>query len=280
MIALIRAAQKNWIEYGIEAIGLGLFMVVALTTTVILFHSDAWLVQRLPDPVMRRFLTGIVMGLTAITLTYSPLGMRSGAHLNPVLTLTFFRLGKINREDTVFYILAQFIGGIAGVCLASFLLGSLISDPSVSYATTVPGIHGSGVAFVAELIISFGLMLMVLSVSNSPKLTRFTGLFAGILITLYITVEAPLSGMSMNPARTLASALSAQVWTALWIYFTAPFLGMFLAAEVYLRLKGRESILCAKIHHPHPDIHCHFNCQYHRLFSNPSQLLSDPLPRK
>jgi aquaporin Z len=280
MVALVRAFQKRWVEYGIEAIGLCLVMVVALTTTVILFHSDAWLVRHLPDPVIRRFLTGIVMGLTAITFTYSPWGMRSGAHLNPVLTLTFFRLGKVNREDTLFYILAQFIGGISGVLLTAFFLGSLVSDPSVRYATTVPGIHGVGLAFVAELAISFGLMLMVLSVSNSPNLMRFTGVFAGILIAFYITIEAPLSGMSMNPARTLASALPAQVWTGLWIYFTAPLLGMLLAAEVYIRLKGKGSVLCAKIQHPYPDPRCHFNCQYHRLFSHPSQILNDPLPQK
>jgi len=81
------------------------------------------------------------------------------------------------------------------------------------------------------------------------RLACFTGLFAGILVATYITLEAPLSGMSMNPARTLGSALSAHAWTALWIYFTAPPLGMLLAAEAYLRVQGAQRIFCAKLHH-------------------------------
>jgi aquaporin Z len=65
-------------------------------------------------------------------------------------------------------------------------------------------------------------------------------------------LESPLSGMSMNPARTFGSAFPAQLWTALWIYFTAPPLGMLLAAEVYLWQKGAQSVFCAKLHHQNP----------------------------
>jgi hypothetical protein len=70
--------------------------------------------------------------------------------------------------------------------------------------------------------ITFILMTVILHVSNNVRLHKFTGICAGALVAAYITIEAPISGMSMNPARTLASALPAQHWTALWIYFTAP----------------------------------------------------------
>ena len=104
-------------------------------------------------------------------------------------------------------------------------------------------------------------MLTVLIASNNHKLGRFTGLFAGALVATYITIEAPFSGMSMNPARTFGSALPAQVWTALWVYFTAPVLGMLLAAESYLRLTGSHEVFCAKLHH-HNDKRCIFRCGY------------------
>jgi aquaporin Z len=116
-------------------------------------------------------------------------------------------------------------------------------------------------AFLAELLISFVLMTVVLTVSNTQRLARFTGLFAGALVATYISLEAPLSGMSMNPARTFSSALSAHLWTALWIYFTAPPLGMLLAAQVRLWTRGQHGIHCAKLHHQN-DKRCIF-CEFH-----------------
>jgi aquaporin Z len=68
-------------------------------------------------------------------------------------------------------------------------------------------------------------------------------------VATFITIEAPLSGMSMNPARTVGSGFWAHDWTAVWVYFTAPPLGMLLAAELYLRRYGRDRIFCAKLHH-------------------------------
>jgi len=91
-------------------------------------------------------------------------------------------------------------------------------------------------------------MLTVLAVSNSGK-ARWTGLAAGALVAAYITFEAPLSGMSLNPARSLGSALPAMTWTALWVYFTAPLVGMLAAAEGYRALRGARSVHCAKLHH-------------------------------
>jgi len=80
-------------------------------------------------------------------------------------------------------------------------------------------------------------------------LHKLTGLCAGALVATYITIEAPISGMSMNPARTFASPVPAHHWHALWIYFTAPLVGMLSAAEVYVRTRGARSVACAKLHH-------------------------------
>ncbi|WP_300338662.1 aquaporin [Accumulibacter sp.] len=256
------ALRQHWPEYLIEAAGLGVFMVSACLFVALIEHPASPLPQLIADPALRRLLIGIAMGLTAITLIYSPWGKRSGAHLNPAVTLAFFRLGKIAPWDALFYVLFQFVGGVAGVAVAALLLHApVLAHPAVNFVATLPGEQGAAVAFVAEVAISFGLMLTVLFVSNSPRVNRYTGLVAGALVALYITIEAPLSGMSMNPARSFASAVSAQQWTAIWIYFTAPLFGMLGAAAVYVRLKGAAAVLCCKLHHDNGQ-RCIFRCRY------------------
>jgi aquaporin Z len=201
------------------------------------------------------------MGLTAAALIYSPLGSRSGAHMNPAVTLTFLRLGKIAPVDAAGYIAAQFLGGVAGIALATWALGGLLAHPSVNYVATVPGMAGSGIAFAAELLISFLMMSMVLGMSNTPRLARLTGMGAGVLVAIYIIVEAPFSGMSMNPARTLGSNVLASTISTLWIYFIAPPIGMLLAGEWYARRYGRARVRCAKLHHP-SGVPCIFACRH------------------
>ena len=253
--------REHWPEYLMEAVGLGLFMISAAVVTSLFEYPHSPLYHLLPDPVTRRVLIGIVMGLTAIGIIYSPWGKQSGAHLNPAVTVTFFRLGKIQGLDALFYVLAQFIGGLIGLLIAAMAIGMAIEHPTVNYVVTVPGLEGTGVAFVAEVCISFGLMLVVLIVSNQSKWNAWTGVFAGTLVATYIAVEAPLSGMSMNPARSFASALPAQLWTDFWVYLAAPLFGMLLAAECYVRLAGARRVLCAKLHHQN-NARCIFRCNF------------------
>src|SRR5262249_2892502 len=224
---------------------LGAFLVAACSFATLLEHPASPAHRALHDGNVRRLLMGIAMGLTAIGLIYSPWGQQSGAHMNPSLTLTFFRLGKIARADALGYVVGQFVGGVLGVLIVRATLGMLVAHPAVRFAATSPGPAGTAVAFVAELLISFLLMTVVLVASNSPRLARYTPLLAGTLVAAYITLEAPLSGMSMNPARSFASALAAWRWTALWNYFTPPSLGILAAAQVYVQLRGAHRALCA-----------------------------------
>lgn len=255
------ALKKHWPEYLMEAAELGLFMFSACAFTVLLFHPSSAVAQTIHNDVLRRLMMGTAMGATAIAIIFSPLGQRSGAHFNPSVTWTFFRLGKIEAWDAAFYTLFQFAGGIAGVIMASLTLSKLVAHQSVNYAATLPGPGGPIVAFAAEILISFILMSVVLAVSNTKRLARWTGIFAGALVATYITIESPISGMSMNPARTFSSAVGAHVWMSLWIYFVAPPLGMLLAAEVYRRLNASRTIVCAKLHH-HNNQRCIFRCNF------------------
>ena len=243
---MIEALKRHWPEYLIEGIDLGLFMVSAFTFGTVLEHPASPVHRGIPNPLLRRLLMGLAMGGTAIGIIYSPWGKRSGAHINPSTTLTFFRLGKIAKCDAALYIASQFAGGSMG---AAVVLSSWVSHPAVNYVVTVPGETGTWAAFVAEIAITFILMTVILRVSNNPRLHKLTGLCAGVLVAAYITVEAPISGMSMNPARSLASAIPARQWIDLWIYFTAPLIGMLAAAEFYLRINGASQVGCAKLHH-------------------------------
>jgi aquaporin Z len=255
------ALKQHWPEYLMEAAELGLFMLSACAFTALLFHPSSPLARAVPDGIARRLLMGLAMGSTAIAIIFSPIGKRSGAHFNPSVTLTFLRLGKIARWDAGFYVIAQFVGGVAGVLVASLLLGNLLTHQTVSFAATIPGMTGPLAAFFAEVAITFILMTVILNVSNAKRLSRWTGLFAGALVATYITIESPISGMSMNPARTFGSAVGAQLWTSLWIYFTAPPLGMLAAAEVYQRMNSGRTVACAKLHH-HNNQRCIFRCNF------------------
>jgi aquaporin Z len=167
---MLEALKHHWPEYLMEAAGLGIFMISAAIFATILEYPASPVRQAIADPLLRGLLMGIAMGLTAIGIIYSPWGKQSGAHLNPALTLTFFWLGKVEPWDAPFYPLAQFAGGLAGILLIAAALGKAISDPSVDYVVTVPGPAGSGVAFLAEFVISFGLMFEVPVMTNIRRL--------------------------------------------------------------------------------------------------------------
>jgi aquaporin Z len=253
------ALKEHWPEYLMEAAGLGIFMMSVCAFGALLEYPLSPAFQIIRYPIVRAILLGLARGLTTVGLIYSPWGKQSGAHFNPAITLTFCWLGKVRAWDACFYVVAQFLGGLAGVMLMAALLGSWVTHPAVNYAVTVPGPAGPGIAFLAEFLMSFMLMLIMLIVSNTSRAARFTGLVAGALIAIFMVVERPYSGMSMNPARTFVSAVPAMIWSGLWLYFVAPLLGMALAGEVYLQSFGR--VHCAKLHHDN-DKRCIFHHQH------------------
>lgn len=270
---MLRSLQAHWPEYLMEGAELGMFMILAGLFATLLYADASPVPSLLPSSFLRGILMGLAMGGSAICIIYSPWGKRSGAHFNPAVTLTFYRLGKLQAWDAFFYVLFQFLGGLLGVMLAAMLLGDIFTEIPVNYVVTIPGNWGWGAALLAETVMAFGLMSMVLVVSNHPKLNQLTGVFAGIMVTLFITIAAPISGMSINPARTFASGLPAGIWTAFWIYYFAPPLAMLAAAELYERLTqcSPRTIcgkLCPNTETPCPCIDCPCNDKKNRVIDN------------
>src|SRR5882672_1557169 len=167
----LQSLRAHWREYFMEAVLLGTFMISACSLGALYEFPSSPVHQAIASGLLRRLLMGLSMGLTAIAIIYSPWGKQSGAHINPSVTLTFLRLGKIKPWDALFYLTAQFSGAVLGVYLVAQFLGRQVSDPAVRYVVTTPGIHGPWVALVAEFTIASGLMSVVLHFSNHHRLS-------------------------------------------------------------------------------------------------------------
>jgi aquaporin Z len=245
----INGSPFHWPEYLMEAASVALFLFLTCFFAGLLLSPTSPIRHVLGRPIGLRALMGLAVGGTMVAIVMSPWGQRSGGHFNPALTVAFYRLRKMDLPDALLYLVAQFSGAIAGVCAVIFLLPDTIGRRAVRYAVTAPGIRGTALAFIAELTISFVLMSTILVSSNREALARYTPYLVGVLYATFITLESPLSGMSMNPARSLAPALHANYWHAIWLYFAAPTLGMLVAAEVFLRSRSGFHPYCAKLHH-------------------------------
>jgi aquaporin Z len=232
-----------------EAGELALYMFFVCVFATLLQHPASPVRHLIVSGLFRRALMGLAVGATVIAIIITPWGKQSGGHFNPAITFTFYRLGKVEFWDALFYGAAHFLGAMGGVAIAVYALRDAPRNKAIQYAVTAPQMYGETVAFAAELTISFTLMTTILFISNRATLARYTPYFVGALYATYITFETPLSGMSMNPARTFGSAFYAGYWHALWIYLIAPTLGMLAAAEVFLQTRGGVGPWCAKLHH-------------------------------
>jgi len=238
------AFKTNWKLYLMEAFGLSIFMVSACFFGAILEAKTSFVHLAIHNDFVRLVIMGVMMGLTALLIFYSPWTSPSGSHINPAVTLSFLRLGMINKKDALFYVIFQFIGGTLTVYCMRFLMGSMLIDPPVNSVVTVPGrritvLH----AGITEFLIAFLMITMILFSSANNKLKKYTRIFAGCFVCIYVVIAGPVSGFGMNPARTFASALPANTWTAFWMYMIVPIAGMWMAAEFFINFtKYREHL--------------------------------------
>ncbi len=218
---------------------------------------------QLPQAI-RPFAMGAGVSAATVLLIRSRFGRRTGAHLNPAVTLAYYYLGRVHRWDAVFYVTFQFLGAVSGMWLARGVLGGRLARPPVCYAVTTPGSGGEVLAFLAEWSLSALLMGIVLFTANHKTLIRYAPFAVGVLTIFYYGFCASLSGFSVNPARSFASALFAWIWNGLWIYFVAPVGGAVSAAALYAGWTGRDHIYCAKVFHDTRST-CPFRCNFLEL---------------
>ena len=221
-----------------EAWGLATFMAGASLLPMLLEYPGSPVHQAVPALHQRLIVLGTGMGLVVAGIVYSPWGKRSGAHINPSVTWAFYRFGKIGFWDAVFYTAAQFAGAVLTIQVMRLLLGAPYRHPKINFAMTMVGTPGAAVAFGAEFAMSFLLMIVLLFMVNRKALEKWAGAVVAALITLYLIFETPLSGMSLNPARTFGSAVAAHEWKAMWVYVSGPVLGTLLAERVYRHWQG------------------------------------------
>ena len=234
------AFQKNWKHYLQEALGLAIFMISACFFSAMLFAEKSPWHTIIPGEMLKNILMGLMMGLTALFIFYSPWTAPSGSQINPAVTLTFLRLDKMCRYDAMFFAIFQITGGTIAVFIMQQLMGNILTDPPVNSSVTVPGKPGMWWALITEFVIAFITMNMVLFTSHHKKLKKYTRIISGILVCSWVILAGPVSGFGMNPARSFASALPSGIWTSFWIYLFIPFTGMLSAAEFFLFMKRKK----------------------------------------
>lgn len=237
---MLKVLKSNYRFFLMEGLGLFLFMLSACLFSGLLEHHGSALNAAIPNPKIRLFIMAAAMGTTALFIFLSPLTSPSGAFINPSVSIMRWRLGQLSLENLIWYAVFQTIGGMLAVYIMSFVMGAYLTEPPVNFAVTVPGKNISITeAATMETFTAFLMIAVVLFVSD----TRFKNAVpyaSAILVGLYVYIAGPVSGFGMNPARTIASAVPAHIYTDFWLYMLCPTIGMLLAAELYLFIKKKK----------------------------------------
>ena len=249
--------EKNkipWTLFAAEFIGTAILVGVGLSFVILDFGNGSPVIQLFPDPGLRRAITGFLFGTTGALIAVSWIGKESGAHINPVVTLAFLVRGKIGSVHAGGYILFQLLGGIAGA-LPLLFWGN--TGSSISYGGTFPGQNYTNwAALVGETVTTFMLVFLLFIFIGHDKLKRFTPILFPVLYAIMVFVEAPVSGTSTNPARSLGPSVISGSWAGWWIYWIGPVAGALLGAVIHkLKFFKRFEIKVAKLYHFEHDRH-------------------------
>jgi aquaporin Z len=254
-MSLVRPATNDWHwkEWRAELAGTAVLLFAVVT-------AKYWAVRAGPpfsDPAIRVLIVATVAGLVVIGVAYSPLGRRSGAHLNPAVTIGMWLQKVTGRADLIGYCAAQLIGGIAGVAAAR-AWGPQVADATVHWAVIAPPAEMNEAAAAAvEAGATFAQLVVVFRVLASRRYHQWAPVVAGALLTAFIVALAQVSGAGFNPVRGLAPDVLASVYPAIWIYVAGPVAGGAAAAAAVVAW-GRRPVT-GKLRHD-PAISCHMRC--------------------
>lgn len=243
-----------WQVLGSEFVGTALLLAVGLSIVILDFGANSPVVRLLPDAALRRLITGFLFGSTGALIAISPVGKHSGAHINPVVTLAFWLLGKMRASLATGYVAAQLAGATVGVLplLAWGRMGA-----SVQFGATTPGTgYGAGLALLGEIGTTFCLIVGLFVFLRHVRFRAFTPMLFPFLYAVMVWLEAPLSGTSTNPARSFGPSLVSGVWSGGWVYWIGPVLGTILGVVVYRStFLSKLEIEVAKLYHFGHDPH-------------------------
>ncbi len=237
-----------WKLYGAELVGTALLILAGLSIVILDFGNGSPVLQLIPDAGLRRLITGFLFGTTGALIALSPLGRESGAHINPAVTFSFWLMGKLRGRHALGYVAAQLIGGVLG---ALPLLAWGAMGRSVAYGATAPGAgFGLGWALVGEAVTTFLLIVGLFFFLSSRRIRAFTPALFPFLFAVMVFIEAPLSGTSTNPARSLGPSVISGVWQGWWIYWLGPLIGALLGTLLFRLGWLRElEVEVAKLYH-------------------------------
>ena len=244
--------RLHWPEYGAEFLGTAFLVFVGLGAVVFDFGKGLPPTNLLPDASLRRLITGVLFAGSGSLVAISPWGKLSGAHINPSVSLAFWAQGKMHHHDLIGYLVGQFLGAIFGEALLVLVWGRYAH--SVSDGMTVPGPgYPLWLVFLAEMSLTAILVLAIFLCVSGQRFMRWTPLVTWLLVATMVWLEAPVSGTSLNPARSASPALFAGLWANQWLYWVAPPLGALLAVGLYrLLARGEHDIVTGKLFHaPH-----------------------------
>ncbi len=243
-----------WTLFAAEFLGTALLVGVGVSFVILDFGKGSPVIQFIPSQGLRRAITGFLFGSTGALIAVSWIGKESGAHINPVVTLAFWVRRKIGSVHAAGYIFFQLIGGIAGA-LPLLLWGQ--TGSSISFGGTYPGQNYSAwTALIGETVTTFALVFLLFIFIGHQKLKQFTPLLFPLLYAIMVFAEAPVSGTSTNPARSLGPSIISGNWAAWWVYWIGPVAGALIATAVHrLSLFKKFEIKVAKLYHFEHDRH-------------------------
>jgi aquaporin Z len=234
-----------WRLFLAEMIGTALLVLVGLSLVIVMFGTGSAIARILPGEGLRRLITGFLFGTTGALIALSPVGKESGAHINPVVTLGFRLMGKLDLPTTAVYVAAQLIGAVMG-SVPLLLWGAI--GKSVAFGATLPGPgFALSTVFLGEVITTFAMITLLALFLGFRTIRPFTPAIFPPLYAIMVWAEAPVSGTSTNPARSLGPAVVSGQWQDWWIYWVGPIVGMFLAVLACSFLAKRIEV--AKLYH-------------------------------
>jgi len=243
-----------WALFVSELIGTALLVLVGLSLVILMFGAGTPMERLIPSEGLRRLVTGFLFGTTGACIALSAVGKASGAHINPVVTLAFRLMGKLDLRTTLGYIGAQLIGAVVG-SLPLLFWGAM--GESVAFGATLPGSGFTlSTVLLGEVITTFAMVTLLAVFLGFRKIRPFTpGIFPP-LYAVMVWAESPISGTSTNPARSLGPSVISGEWQGWGIYWVGPMIGAIAACLVCSALAKRITV--AKLYH--------FDSDHDRLF--------------